>query len=236
MKILEKDWLTESPIDFEYKKYVLLAYMQNVKKYFSQIELYPTLADLVFHYNHLLTIQRNQEILKENFPSELSMADFENWQLIYKKMITDTSLMTEIEDIIQFALPHIKDALVEGKNIYEYIEENIDLQPVGLVALNHDNGFLIVYEDKKKEANVFEYKITIFESTHENYRGIHTKYLETMPKNIHNTFENIKLEILRKHADSHNSTTYLAYSKLECPLNSTLLPIAKRQLVKSLMK
>ncbi len=236
MKNLEKDWLTLSPIDFEYKKYVLLAYMQAIKKQFLQVELYPAMADLVSHYNELLTIQRNQEILRENFPTQLTLVDFENWQLLYKKMITDTTLMTEIENIINFAIPHIKNALTEGKSIYEHIEENIELQPIGILSLNDDAGFLIIYEDKKTEAQIFEYKITIFENANENFRGIHTRFLETVPKNIHNTFENLKVQMMKKYSEKNHSTTYLAYSKLQCPLDSTLLPIAKRQLVKFLTK
>ena len=35
MKKLEKDWLTRGLIDFEYKKYILLSYLQGVQSYFD---------------------------------------------------------------------------------------------------------------------------------------------------------------------------------------------------------
>ena len=53
MEKLSKDWLTQGLIDFEYKKYVLMAYLQRVKTSFERIELYPFMADLVFHYRNL---------------------------------------------------------------------------------------------------------------------------------------------------------------------------------------
>ncbi len=41
MESLKDNWLTEGLIDFEYKKYVLLAYMKRVKESFGRVELYP---------------------------------------------------------------------------------------------------------------------------------------------------------------------------------------------------
>ena len=41
MPKLSKDWITEKHIDFEYKKYVLLAYLQEVEKHFEMTSLYP---------------------------------------------------------------------------------------------------------------------------------------------------------------------------------------------------
>jgi hypothetical protein len=41
MEKLKENWLTEGLIDFEYKKYVLLAYLKSVKESFSRVELYP---------------------------------------------------------------------------------------------------------------------------------------------------------------------------------------------------
>ena len=49
MEKLSQDWLTQGLIDFEYKKYVLLAYLKTAKESFGRVELYPFLTDLVFH-------------------------------------------------------------------------------------------------------------------------------------------------------------------------------------------
>ena len=47
MRNLEKDWLTAGLVDFEYKKYVLLAYLQSVKTNFKEQKLYLDLVDLL---------------------------------------------------------------------------------------------------------------------------------------------------------------------------------------------
>ena len=52
MKTLSETWFADGYIDFELKKYTLLAYLQEVNKYFNEHKLYPQLADVIFHYNN----------------------------------------------------------------------------------------------------------------------------------------------------------------------------------------
>lgn len=62
MKTLSETWFTEGYIDFELKRYTLLAYLQEVNKYFNQHKLYPQLADLIFHYNNLVSFRENKKV------------------------------------------------------------------------------------------------------------------------------------------------------------------------------
>ena len=78
MKNLESDWLTKGLIDFEYKKYILLAYLKTVRENFDDKKLFPYVSDLIFHYRNLQTIKEKKELMLENFPKSISQADFEN--------------------------------------------------------------------------------------------------------------------------------------------------------------
>ncbi|MFN3316181.1 MAG: hypothetical protein ACK40K_05165, partial [Raineya sp.] len=51
-------------------------------------------------------------------------------------------------------------------------------------------------------------------------------------KSIFETFENLKISLLRKYSELPNPATYLVNAKLPYPLEETLLPIAKRVLVR----
>ncbi|MDB5281955.1 MAG: hypothetical protein JWO06_1030, partial [Bacteroidota bacterium] len=53
METLDKNWLTDGLIDFEYKKYLLLSYLQQAGKNFDERKLYPKLSELVEHYKSL---------------------------------------------------------------------------------------------------------------------------------------------------------------------------------------
>ncbi|MES2730437.1 MAG: hypothetical protein V4714_01770 [Bacteroidota bacterium] len=232
MKELKKDWLTEDLIDFEYKKFILLAYLQGVKQNFHDKILYPHLSDLVFHYRNLLSVKENQKLMDENFPREISKADFDKLQLSYRSIVGDDNIMAEIEAIVTYALPKLKDILTEGKDLYEYIEENLEISPVGISPLYPDEGYLFLHETNEKETRIYQYQITLFESADEKYRGVHTTFLESVHRGLGTTYENIKIDLTRRYKQLPNPATYIVDSKVYCPLNETLLPIAKRVLVK----
>src|SRR5690349_4868466 len=132
MEKLSKDWLTQGLIDFEYKKYLLLAYLQTVKKSFGKVELYPFLADLVFHYRNLQAVKENKTLIREAFPKEISLEEFNKLELSYREMVQDDAVMSELESIIEFAIPQIKDSLQEGTVIYEYVESQCEISPIGV--------------------------------------------------------------------------------------------------------
>ena len=65
MKSLSETWFAEGRIDFELKKYTLLAYLQEVNKHFDANKLYPQLADMVFHYNNIVAFSILQPRFKK---------------------------------------------------------------------------------------------------------------------------------------------------------------------------
>lgn len=234
MDELKSNWLTEGLIDFEFKKYQLLAYLQKVKESFGRVELYPFLSDLVFHYRNLKTIDENKGLFQDAFPKEISLDKIKNLELNYRKIIQDDAIMKEIEDIISFSIPIVKDHLDEGSFIYEYVESQCEISPVGLSSLYAKEGYLFISQPPQKEADVFRYQITIFEQSNETMRGINTQYILTTERSLTNTFEQIKLKLIKQFSDIPNPSTYLITTRLKFPFEATLMPIAKRLLVKHL--
>ncbi|MDX2196455.1 MAG: hypothetical protein NW207_08555 [Cytophagales bacterium] len=231
MKSLTNNWLTEGLIDFEYKKYILLAYLKEVKNNFDRYKLYPMFSDLIFHYQNLLILRDQKQLLKENFPERLSNTDFENMKVLYEKIIEDDETMNEIEAIINYSIPKFEQNLSEGKEIYEYFESNMTINPVGIVPLSIDEGYLLIKENEKKEAHVYNYEVSIFQNANEKYRAIHTTFIDTRTISISNTYEAIKLDLL-KTLPKPNPATYVIESKVNCPMGESFLPIAKRMLIK----
>ena len=236
MEELKSNWLTEGLIDFEYKKYQLLAYLQKVKKSFNRVELYPFLSDLVFHYRNLKSINENKGLIQEAFPKEISLESIRDLELKYKKIVEDDDIMKEIEEIINFSIPRVKVQLDEGSFIYEYVESQCEISPVGLSSLYANEGYLFISQPPQKEADVFRYQITIFEQSNETFRGINTQFIYTTERSLSNSFEQIKLRLIKEFADIPNPSTYLITTKLKFPFEATLMPVAKRLLVKHLAK
>ncbi|MEO1050080.1 MAG: hypothetical protein AAFX87_05630 [Bacteroidota bacterium] len=235
MKVLHKDWLTNDLIDFEYKKYVILGYLKTVKESFSKVELYPFMSDLIFHYKNLIDVKNNQEIIDSEFPKEISKEDIKKLKMSYKKIVEDDETMNEIRDIIEFSIPLFKSALKEGKDIYEFVESNCELNEVGLSSLYTNEGYLFVTLPPEHETMVYRYQVTVFESADEKLRGINTTFIDTFWRAAFGRYEDIKLNLIKQFKDLPNPATYLIISKLHFPLRQTFMPVAKRLLVKHLM-
>jgi hypothetical protein len=231
---LSDNWITTNHIDFEYKKYILLAYLQHVNDCFEETKLYPALSELVKHYRNLVALRDQKNSLYNSFPEKLNSADLQNFKLVYEKLSTDDRLMTELESIINFSIPQFEQHLAEGKKIYDFIESKLNIYPIGIVPLHTDAGYLLLKNGDKNETVVFEYQITIFDQPTERYRAIGVQYVNSFEKTLRNTYENIKGDLLRYNKNLPNPATYVIESELTLPFEDTLLPLAKRTLVKYL--
>lgn len=234
MEQLSKDWLTQGLIDFEYKKYVLLAYLKRVKRSFERVELYPHLSDLVFHYRNLLAIRDNKTLLRESFPKELSLEEFRKLELSYRKLIEDDSVMSELESIIEFSIPQVKDSLQEGSVIFEYVESQCEISPIGVTPLYAKEGYLFVTQPPEDETNVYRYQVSIFGDSQDQLRSLNTAFVESISKTPVVTYESLKLDLLRRYKDLPNPATFLILSRMKFPFSETLMPVAKRLFVKHL--
>lgn len=236
MDKLKENWLTDGLVDFEYKRYIILAYLSHVKACFGRVELYPFLSDLVFHYTNLKTLRENKSLISESFPKELSQEGLANLEMTYKSLVEDDSLMKELETIISFAIPEFKASLDEGAQIYEYVEANCEISPVGLTSLYANEGYLFIAQPPARDTHVYRYQITIFDQSSEASRGLHMKYLMTTQRSLANSYENIKIQLMREFTELPNPSVYLLLSKFKFPYVETLVPVAKRILIKEISK
>ena len=165
MERLNENWITENHIDFEYKKYLLLAYLQHVSERFTETKLYPAFGELVQHYRNLVSLRDQKKNLYDSFPGKLTQADLNQFKLVYEKLSQDDNLMLEIESIIEFSIPQFQHYLAEGKKIYDLIESKINIFPVGIMPIHYDAGYLFLKSGKDRETRVYEYQLTIFYSS-----------------------------------------------------------------------
>jgi hypothetical protein len=236
MKKLKLNWFTEGLQDFEYKKYILLAYLQQIHKSFTENRLYPHLAELYQHYQSLQLFLKTKETMYKEFPKKLSKLDFERFKIEYEKTIHDDELMETITRVVEYSIPKLKTELLDGKNRYNAIEASIYFSPVGIIPIYKNEGYLMLKSGKTSNTDVYQYQITLFENSGEQYRGIHTTWVANYPNTMVYTFEGIKKELIKTREVLPNPATYLAETKNFFPQTETLLPIAKRLLVQSVVK
>ena len=135
---------------------------------------------------------------------------------------------------MSYAIPVLKTTLNEGKELYELVEEHCVLEPIGICPLYVNDGYMLMHQSTKNTTQVYQYQITVFEHAQESYRGIHTHYLETHKKSVGQTFEHLKMQLIRKYKELPNPSTYLIDIRIDIPFHETAMPVAKRMLVKYL--
>jgi hypothetical protein len=232
MKSLSETWFAEGRIDFELKKYTLLAYLQEVNRYFDENKLYPQLADIIFHYNNIVAFRENKKYLQEHFPKKLTGLQMEKLQLMYEQMLEDDELMQELESIIHYSASRIKKTISNGTEIYEFVEDKISITPIGLIPLDTKEGYFFLSAGNVKSTRVYHYRLSIFEKHDERYRSIKTRFIDNWVRSFSNTYEHIKSELIRNLRDLPNPAVYSIETDLDFPVEETLLPVAKRRLVR----
>ena len=126
----------------------------------------------------------------------------------------------------------MKSTISSGAEIYESVENSFKIAPVGIIPLETSEGYMFLQNASSNQTYVYYYRITMFEKHDEKYRGIKTDYINSWQKNFVNTYVTIKSELIRHRRDLPNPAVYSVETGLKFPIQETILPIAKRSLVR----
>ena len=226
---LPEDWMTIGVLDIERKQYELLAYLQKVERKFNNLELYPYFSDLMRHYKNTIIIKDNKNAYREGFPKQLIDINLEDTTLKYESLVIDEGWMFEIDFLIDFALEELKEKIIVGKFIYDEVEKCTDLLPMGIIHSENDKGYFIIHDDT---IDVYEYelvKVLLGVKT----GGLKTKLVRSYPKGYLLSYESIRLDLIEG-SNIINPSIFIIDCPIKYPVEKTLLPIAKRMLVKKL--
>jgi hypothetical protein len=179
-----------------------------------------------------VAFRENKKYLQEQFPKKLTGVQIEKLQLLYEQLIGDNELMHELEEIIQYSAGAMKTTITNGTEIYEFVEGQLTISPVGLVPLDVQEGYFFLCSGNTKNTWVYHYRLSFFEKKEERYRSIKTAYIDRLQRSFSNTYEAIKYSLIKTHNQLPNPAVYSIETGLTFPVEETLLPIAKRSLVK----
>ena len=232
MTNLQRDWLTEGVFDFEYKKYVLMAYLQHINKEFDLHRLHPHLPELRVHFGICNDIRANKRQIKTSFPKNLTGIDLQSWQLQYEETHQDDPYMEELNYILDFAIPRFEKSIGQGTERFSEVAENLTISPVGIVPLRLQEGYLLFLHAFQPLVSVFQYQVALFDEMKE--RILNTRFLETIRIGLGYTVSQIKVDLTKKDKSLPNPATYIIESKYDYPLHETLLPVAKKLVLKEI--
>ncbi|MFN5182173.1 MAG: hypothetical protein ACK5D5_04010 [Bacteroidota bacterium] len=221
---LKENWITEHMIDFEYKKYELLSYLNEVKKNYLENKIYPHLKDLDIHKKELYNLKNSTNLLLLN--KNITGIDLNSLKFTYKNPNEKDAVLSEIFRIVEFAIPLISTAINDGYKIYSFVEDKMKILPIGLVPIRKDEGYLIFHYTNKRNVFIYRYIFSLFNLNTHNQGRIKIEYLNSLSLEGFNCFEKLKSELILNHSDLPNPAVYSVKSDLEIPLEETFIPVA----------
>jgi len=232
MENLHQQWLTEKHIDFEYKQYVLLAFLKKINDEFDAQRLYPALEYLKDQFDYLNAFKSSLNLLENKLSKNIKGIDIHSFKLVYQSIREDDKMMQDILSIIDFALPKIDHLLQKGCKMIDAVEQKMEISAVGITPLICKEGYLFLAAAQELQTKVYSYQLTFYENSKDNYRGMHTQFINDYQTSITSTYEFIKQDLIKNNKNLPNPATYLVITALPLPLEFTFLPVAKMKLAK----
>ncbi|HEX7071450.1 MAG TPA: hypothetical protein VF190_11620 [Rhodothermales bacterium] len=232
---LSIDMFVRADQDFESAQYRILGGLKEMRDAFTGNVIYPHLRSLIDLHSSLHSVLENLDSLRSAGPRRATGIDLDQASLIYESEPTGNRELGFVEDLIQWALPLIREAIEEGRTIFEFVDEHLVLEEVGIVPPYVQEGYFIVPDRMGSRLHVLQYSLSIFTKADERFRTLRTTTVKTVEQwSIALSPSAIKLDLLREKRDLPNPATFVVDFALDFPYEDTVLPVAKRKLLRHL--
>ena len=232
MEKLTLDTFVGGDQDREKKQYLVLHGLKQYREEFSHNRLYPSLAELIRLYEMLKGLVQEKSDFDSLLPQRIKEVDIENRRVVFESNGEEDPALHRALALIDWALPLIKDAIDEGVNIYNFVDEHIVIEEVGLLPVHKEAGYWFVPDVKGARLHLLRFEVTLFSSASERFPTLKTRLIESIEQVlIRKSPEIIKLGLIEKYHDLPNPATYMCDTDLDFPFAETFLPVAKRKLM-----
>jgi hypothetical protein len=221
MEILNKDWLTSQPIDYELKKYKLLSAGKKYQSLINNHELSLVLDEIESHLDYLYKFKYKIDEIGNNLKI-LKGIDLDTMTLLYEKK-DDTDLDTIInisEDATIFFEKIYKD--VRGR--WSDVERFINFSQIPDRRSVYSKGYMILC-DYDKTYSIYEFhKLS---TSQKEWKDLKLTLIRNKEPYV---LENIGEFVTSTGISEPSSIFIRADIKKEYPLDTCLLPISKFKL------
>lgn len=232
MGMLNLETFLTSGSDLEASQYNVLHRLKWYYNEFSHNRLYPALSELIELSSTLEILQHEKHDLQGRLPKMLKRVDVQNKRLMYEPIKADRTELDRVIELINWALPHLRAAIEEGMGVYDYVDENIRVEQVGILPMYKEEGYYFIPEHRASLLHLHRYEVTLFTSATERFRSLKLRLLRSLEQAfIHPSPGSLKLELIKTHDDLPNPATFICETDLGFPFIETILPVAKRKLL-----
>ncbi|MFY8000847.1 MAG: hypothetical protein ACOVSW_19795 [Candidatus Kapaibacteriota bacterium] len=221
--------------DSERTRFEVLNGLKTIRTNFHHNRIFPDLSTLIELFGSLQSITQSADNLRAKAHRSIKDLNLKERKVIYEETPINDDDFEQIQELILWALPLIQDAIEEGKTMFEFVEENLSLEVVGILPSYLEEGYMVVPDNASSALHVIRYEVSIFTSAEERYRSLKTSFVKSLRQSaIVQPIQSIKLELVQEYPTLPNPATYAFATDLEFPFHETILPVAKRRLLRHL--
>lgn len=237
METLNLSTFIKAAEDIELSKYKVLSTLSNFTSALHKNKLYPALAELISIKNELELLIEQMSLFDAEFVLNLNFADFSEELPLANPVEYDEDSLTLVKDFINWALPEINMAIDEGKAIFDYVDENIQLHEVGIMPIYKNEGYFFIPDVKHDLMKIYRFEMSLFSTEENPLRTLKSKLVDLVSlqaPEAQSPYE-IKHNLVKKYHDLPNPSCYYFETDVDFPFVETILPVVKRKLVRCLV-
>lgn len=214
--------------DREKRKYLWLAYLQQLDQHLKSYRLSPSYKELNSIRNELRGMIDHAADLRSAHQSFIGI-DPDLLKGLYKTKISQEDIDLLLEDIESLMLPSSESKSSAFLDFKEFVYSITKVEPIGIEQLYTKEGYAFVKTSDVAITKVFQYKISTYANAALRIK-VYFKPIMEFRYSLSRTFERVKKEI-QKHHDSTSLNSYLIECRYALPFEQTVLPVAKGSLV-----
>lgn len=213
-------WLTDGPVDYELKRYKMLAILKKLEGDLDLNRVWPVIEEVEEQLDNLYKTKYEIEV-KSEANRVAKDIDFINFEIVYEDLQNEATRDCEIVDnIVDDAIVEFGDMYMEARMLWREIEKQVNLTWIPQKPAMLNEGYIVI-----------------------NHDGICTAYSFIKPSKMQNSWRNLKLEyvhefdfsntnIVKFYDDYQDEEETLMFCRLDTkvnglPLKEAVLPIAK---------
>jgi len=146
-KMNPPEWLSEGPMDLEYKSYKMLSKVKELRRMLRKGNLDAALSeidpalDYLYLYDAIQAIDEDMQVLPPEFDPEL--------ELVYTSRIADVERNNIVDQLCMTALDLFENLHAEAREMWRDVEEGIEISYLYNKPVLVNDGFIFIIEGKK---------------------------------------------------------------------------------------
>ena len=138
-------------------------------------------------------------------------------------------------ELVNWAIPKFQSVMDEGIAVYEYVYDNIIIEPVEPLPSFKCKGYFLVPDLEKSYLRIMEYASLVYPLKKKPASSLKTKSILRLSfDNINSSTIEEGIRLVDRYIERINPAIYYCNTQIDFPFRETVLPIAKSKLLSKL--